>query len=299
MVARKFAVLCVLLALCAYVNAHAELVVPLGWNPNPSKTMPCGGGAPGTVAQSTWIAFTQAAVQWTVVAGDGVGPVTALLDPTGGTTFANVSNYVTLFTGQPSLTVAPQTFFFPVPNVTCTGKGGLCTVQVFSSSGWYACSTVAILPPCDNCTAPPPPPPVCLKATGMTFCTMMNDKNVEVPSGYSAAAIDIDTETTYISYLANKNVFSNGNDATCKSDYMTFLCALKTPPCAGSNGQAIGAACHSMCQAAMSACQLNATHTALYPCSTYPLCPGESADAHTITPMLFLIGALLSFGLLL
>ena len=37
--------------------------------------------------------------------------------------------------------------------MTCTGINSTCSIQVFSTSGWVACTSVNILPsPCVNCT---------------------------------------------------------------------------------------------------------------------------------------------------
>jgi len=285
--------LVVLVALFALCNGHAYITTPPGWNPSPS-TSPCTSFKPATVALASWRADEQASIVWTVIAGDGVGPVSLYIDPAGGEFNGALSNYtqIELSNEGASTTVAAHTFLFTVPDVNCTGPNKLCSIMAIATSNWKSCSTITILPPCTtNCTAPPPPPPHCVEATGMTFCSSLNQHAVMVPTGFDAATMDASASLTYTNYLANPKVFSNGNDPTCAKDYKAFLCALNTPPCPGSDGVAVGAACHSMCQAAMAACQLNATHANLYPCESYPLCPGEAA-ASTYTPFFTMIALL-------
>jgi hypothetical protein len=274
--------LVVLVALYDLSNAHAYLTTPPGWNTSPS-TSPCKTFTASNTALATWRANERVEIVWTVIATDGEGDVSVYLDTTGGN-FANFAtspgSYTQILSGGSSPSLGAHSMLLAIPDVNCTGgttKAPLCTIWA-TQGNWQSCSTVAILPPCTtNCTDPPLPPPKCEQATGLTFCTSLNNHDVLVPTGFSAATIDQGTKLTYDSYLTNVKVFSNGGAQNCKSLYKTFLCALETPPCPGSDGVAVGAPCHKMCTDAMAACQLNETHTNLYPCSDFPLCPGESA----------------------
>lgn len=290
----------VLVALYDFTNAHATLITPPGWNPSAS-TAPCSGFTISTSALATWRAGDSAVVEWQVLAGDGVGDVAIYLDSKGGnfTDFtASDARYTSILAAGASTTTGKKTFLIlNVPNVICTGTNKLCTIYARSASNWRSCSTVAILPPCtENCTIPTLPPPTCVVADNLGFCTALNKHAVMVPYGFSAAVIDAGTSAAYDAYRKNPNVFSNGLSTSCGSLYKKFLCTLNTPPCAGSDGKAEGAVCRKMCLDAMNACQLNATHTNLYPCETYPLCDGETDAASVSSPLVALIAL---FSLLL
>lgn len=287
-----------LVGLYDLTNAHATLVSPAGWNPSPA-TQVCSNFAKSNNALATWRAGDSVVVTWDVVAGDGTGDVAIYLD-TRGSNFsqstsreADLSQFVVLLAAGPSTSTGKKYFSIKVPDVTCNGTNGLCTIFARSTSNWRSCSTVAILPPCsENCTAPTVPPPTCVVATGMTFCTGINNRAVMVPYGFSPAVIDAGTYAAYESYRKNPNVFSNGESATCGKLYKEYICTLNTPPCAGSDGKAVGAVCRKMCRDAMSACQLNVSHVNLYPCDSYKLCDGETDAAVVSSPMLALVAIL-------
>jgi len=292
MSAKIVILLVVLVGLYDIVNAHAMLQTPPGWNTSPS-TSPCTSFTATTVALATWRAGDQVAITWVVVAGDGEGPVSVWIDYAGGSFNPfNAANYTQILVGGTSASIGPHTFISSaIPtDAVCTGKNGLCTIYAKAvGTSWQSCSTVSILPPCStNCTEPTLPPPACTEATQLSFCTALNGQNVMIPDGFSAGTIDAGTQLTYTNYLANPKVFSN-NGTTCAVAYKKFLCALEMPPCAGSNGIAVGAACHSMCTTAMNACKLNSTHANLYPCADLPLCPGESAAVVPIAPVFALL----------
>lgn len=89
------------LAVAQQIRGHARLTNPLPFNPNPSKALPCGGqNTPLSTGDIVKISYTQASViEWQVIAADGEGPLTMLVDPLGGTNF---SRQVTLQGNDPA-----------------------------------------------------------------------------------------------------------------------------------------------------------------------------------------------------
>ena len=60
------------LALVATAFGHARLVVPAPWNPNPTKSAPCGGSTE-LAATATWVQGSTVTIQWQLIAPDGAG----------------------------------------------------------------------------------------------------------------------------------------------------------------------------------------------------------------------------------
>jgi hypothetical protein len=137
----KYIALFTILFIC--VSGHAVLRTPTPWSTSPSTASPCGGGTAPTTGP-TFNAGSKQTVVWQVIAGDGAGPVTGLVDPAGGTNFVVA---VLGLQAEASPAVGTQTFTMTVPSVKCTGPGGLCTMQVKSSSNWQSCTSFAIAAP--------------------------------------------------------------------------------------------------------------------------------------------------------
>jgi len=127
------------LSLVLLVSGHAVLKSPKPWNTAASKTSPCGGGTAPTASATTWVPGSTVQIQWQVIAGDGAGAVTVLINTANGNTFSGTGTQI----GNPTA-VGTSNFAFTVPAVTCTGAGGLCSVQVKSSSNWFSCTSVKI-----------------------------------------------------------------------------------------------------------------------------------------------------------
>jgi len=264
--------------LCSLVFGHAKLNVPVAWNAQPSKASPCGGGPQPTDTGTSFTIGGSTNIIWQVVAGDGVGAVSLSVDPTGGTTFANP-----VVIGTPTA-VGTFTYPYTVPSVTCTGTGALCSIQVASSSGWFACSTVRFV----QAGTPPPPPGVnCKVASGLTFCSFLNGHNIEIQPGTDIVALDQTLATTYTTTLYNPNVFSTPNNTICQTDYKTFLCHEQFPYC----GQT--AACQSSCYDAIGKCGITTSHRGLYDCTQGPISCTDPAASSTIVVSFFVIAAAL------
>jgi len=123
------------------VKGHAILRVPTAWNTAESTTSPCGGSPFQITPDAVWTVGTQQQIVWDVTIGDGVGPVTAAIDPAGGTNFS-----VPVLQNGPSTTTGDHNFTVTVPNVQCTGVNNVCVMQVKSSSNWFSCTSLQVLP---------------------------------------------------------------------------------------------------------------------------------------------------------
>lgn len=268
--------------LCAYVSGHAKLVVPVGWNPEPSTAAPCGGitTAP-TRAKATWRVGETAIIEWNVVAGDGAGPVTAVLDTQGGTFTDNTATYTTLVADGASVGTGSKTFQFTVPDVACTGANKLCTIHVYSSSNWHACTSVKICNDDCNTTVVEKVP---VQANGLTFCTEYNGKTVLVDDGTAVTQVDAGVRVVFTNNLNNTNVFTNGKDSDCRGAYKKFLCGRGFPLNPGSDGQqVVGDNCRGICKTALQECGIvTALHASLYNCDALATCKGETSAASSL-----------------
>jgi len=250
-------VILLLSSLFGVVSGHAKLQTPAAWNTQPSKTSPCGGGSAPSLAAISWNVNTQVSIAWTVIAQDGSGVVSVKWDLAGGSNFQG--NATVLGSAN---AVGNYNFALLVPNVVATGPKGLITMQVFSSSGWFSCSSVQILG--SNLPLPPPPAPICVVPIDLAFCLSRNHVNVQIPGGYTANAVDKSITDSYTTTLHNTNVFSNGNSSACATAYKNYLCQTGLPNC----GQTY--ACKSLCQNALNLCGIQPAHITLYDCTQGP-----------------------------
>lgn len=266
-----YLLVCILVA----VHGHAVLRDPIPFNTNPTTTRFCGVNPitdnMKSTPQAIWQVGTTVTITWQVVAGDGAGPVIGGLDTKGGTNFSTP-----LWNGG-FTTTSTGTFkqSFTVPPVSCTAPN-FCTFGI-SSSGWYSCSTVSVV----NAAVPrqPPTAPQCKAISGRTsFCGATG--SVLVSNGADPDDVDAELASVYSANLGNNKVFNGAvTSSACTSSYKTLLCSVSLTPCDPATSQAITAteACHGQCQQTMDDCGIVQAHIDLYPCSTYPLCPGESA----------------------
>jgi len=278
---KTFLALIVVSYLIASVYGHAKLVSPVAFNPNPSKTAPCGGGALPSGAAANWPVGSTQTVSWTQVASDGGGQLSMYIDPKGST-----DNFMTTTGGSgtglvsvpfPYSTSQNQNYQFSltVPDVNCNGPSGLCSVVIFTETSWWACTLVSI----KTTNANPPPVFVnttngtCVNATGLTFCDMVNKHVVSVPTGQSAAQLDTSAQIAYTSTLANAKVLSTPGKPGCTSALKYLLCATlfksceyKGPASCDYYKGGVGCFCVTTCIQAQQLCGLNATHADLFGC---------------------------------
>jgi len=224
-----------------------------------------------TSSNTVWIAGTVVNITWQIVAADGEGTVTLSLDPTGNTTF---KNGVVIGT---TTSVIVYNFTYTVPaNTVCTGPGKLCTIQVASSSNWFACASVLVTP-----AGIPPPPTVpvssCVLATGLNFCSALNGHYVVVPTGVDPVALDATVASTYTANLYNPNVFTTPNATGCAANYKALVCGDQFPFCTQST------VCQATCNAAISACTLTVAEKNLYDCAQGPISCLDPNQAGTNT----------------
>ncbi|KAL0489860.1 hypothetical protein AKO1_009347 [Acrasis kona] len=251
--------------LAAVVLGHSKLTIPAAWNPNPSTTQPCGGGVAPNGPVVTYTQGNTYPLQWVVVASDGNGPITVSLDTNGGTTAFSVP--VTVAGVMPATGTKTYNFNITIPNVSCSGANGKCTMQVKSTSGWYACSSVAITSAVSTPSPAPSATGTCMKATGLTFCDSVNGNDVLVPFGQTdPITMDNVLRGTFNNNLNNPAVFATPNATFCQSNYKKFLCGRQFQPCDGSY---LGG-CNQACVALNSICSIKEVHIPLYPCDSYP-----------------------------
>jgi len=255
----------VLALFVASATAHAVSRDPIPWNVNPSTTAVCGGGTNTNTATQTYTVGQQMTIKWSVVASDGNGPVTAVLDTTGNTNFATGVS-IPLTGTQPSAGVGDYTFTATTPDVTCTGAGATCTLQLKSSSNWYSCATVKIVRSTGGSTTVAPTiPRTCVVGKGLTFCTWMNGQNVALPLGQiSAIAVDYTLQVTYNQYLANPQIFSTPDNPNCYGWFKKLLCGSTFQPCNERYGTG---GCNQACVNTNNYCGITQLHSTLYQCS--------------------------------
>lgn len=282
------------LILIVYCFAHSKLNFPTPWNPQPSKSNPCGGaGAPATPAANFKKGATVNLV-WQVIAGDGVGDVTVQIDTTGGTNFA--TPVVVTAVGPTPTTVGTFNFAITVPSVTCTGTGGFCTLRIFSTSNWFSCSSILITDTGGNV----PLPSTCVVPTTNSFCQMVRSKQVLLPGGQTKPdPYDVTLQQTFNSTLYNPLVFSTPNAPGCYDAFKYFFCGMNFPLCSKQP-----AGCQSYCLQAMSKCGVTETHKGLYNCTQYTntdfdatgTCPPKDASFGVkIVPSFILLISLVIF----
>lgn len=213
--------------------------------------------------------FLQVTINWNVIAGDGVGQLTARIDPTGGSSFADKTVITLTGSGANPTTTGAFTAQIPLPSdVTCD----TCTIQVKSSSNWFSCATVKIQAGTVTQTVPPPALGTCISPVGLTFCHELNGKSLNgLPDGRSATTVDAELSATHDNYLANTNVFQPISQDQCSENYRKYLCATTFTKC-GATTQS----CQSYCSYTTYFCALQSSHAGLYDCS---LNNGTTSDA--------------------
>jgi hypothetical protein len=269
--------------LIVLANGHAKLVSPIAFNPNPSKSAPCGGGATLASAAANWPPNSQQTISWTQVASDGGGQLKMYIDPKGTqgnfpTNVGDTPSATLVAVNFPYSTNANQNYQFniTVPDVDCNGPTGLCSVVIFTATSWWACTLVNIR------TSNVEKPAVvanttistCVTASGLSFCDMVNGQSVSIPFGQTLAQLDESAKISYNTTLENPRVFSTPTKAGCLSSYKYLMCATIFKSCnyLGINcdyyqGYA-GCFCVTTCTQASKLCSLNVTHTDLLGCAT-------------------------------
>jgi len=241
----------------APVESHNALYSPTPWSPTPVMVHPCGGGYPLSVAQATWPSLTNQTIVWRVI-GDGFGKIHAKIDPNGGTNFSILAAE---WSEPPVLGLNNYTFL--VPNLTCAGSNGLCSIQIASEDGWASCTSVFI---CQGCVPAPPPRPICERAPRLNYCKYDDRRDILVGAGFNAKQIDQMINRTVTDYLPV--IFSNGNNISCQQAYRHYLCATILPTC-GMDTQKV---CASQCLNFIDLCVIEPSHAELYNCSLLPEC---------------------------
>jgi len=218
---KNFLAFALLLSLVFYISCHARLSNLADWNPNFSKTSPCGGGAQPTKKAGTLVIGNTVVFTWQIIASDGVGTVTAAIDTTGGTTF----NTPLALTGTQPTAIGTYTFSATVPSLTCTGASTdgskLCTIQLQSSSGWFSCTSLEIVATGSQVVTIPQK---CVYPSSLTFCSMVNGQNVNIPDlGQDLASYDQTVQNTFYNTLYNPLVFQTPNISSCGSYYKKII----------------------------------------------------------------------------
>jgi len=239
----------------------------------------------------------QFTITWDVIAADGNGPVTMLIDPTGLQNFQTATNVP--LTGATPTTVGTYTFTGTTPALTCAGTGNTCVVQLSSSTDWFSCATVSILTAGKNqTTASPTLPQICSIAKGLTFCTWMNNQQVVVPPGVlSPIQLDWLVQATYNSYLANPLVFTTPTNPQCAGWFQKLLCGINFQPCNQFYGTG---GCNQACVNTNNFCSVTQLHSTLYNCTkisnTGSDLTGNCSGAGTIkvSAVVMIVSALLS-----
>jgi len=307
-------IFCVAILLPVAVLGHAQLESPSAFNPSPSKTAKCGGVNAGPV--NTLPAGALQTLSWKIIAGDGTGALSMMVDPTGTTgNFPSVHNgalpagsqaqVVTLteLDGTPSAVGSSyrHTFTWPA-GLTCTGTIGgatnVCTAQVFSTSDWVACfafvttapvqaggsstGSAAVLGACEIAT---------FQAGSNPLCSTVAGQNVFVPIGFTVDLLDTLARSTLETNLVNPRVFSNAQEVpptglitSCYTCYVKYLCGDTFRLC-NKNGVITGpaaGACLSSCREFTCYCGLTEFHKSLYNCGKYSNAQFDSVTNCTI-----------------
>jgi len=258
--------------LCA---AQQHLLSPSPWNFYPTPSFPCGGGYALTAPQRYWESGSTAQISWRIIGNQTNNfSLDANVDPSGGTSFTvNLLFNATIEqTGVTLLTVT-------VPNLTCTGINGTCSLQV-SSGGWYECSSISIVPPCQNCTPEIVPPPTCVTAETLNFCTHMNNSKISLKAGYSYTNLDLMVEKVYTNYSLFPYLV-NASSEKCQSVMKIYLCDSVFPPCEGSSHSL----CEEKCSSFISECGVIESYQSVYNCSSLSKCPNNRYHEYDMVTM--------------
>jgi len=295
------AVVC--LSLVSHVAAHAKLNMPLAWNPSPSKTAPCGGGAaypsiPVQTSDSTYPSYDLKTgqawqFQWQLVAGDGSGPVMVGVDSTYGTNFQGIGTASVVSGPDTQIDVlGTYTLSITIPSgLVCTGgiQGNLCSMQFKNQNGWYACATVTTDLSVANNNSISSVQATCVQpgAQRMFFCTntagnfglnaarfgiwVVNTPALQTATGFTDQ--DSIANATFWQNMRSALVFSTAKNPdgsfnqNCFQAYHRYLCGQMFPACTGTQNSGLEA-CKSACYSAIDACGLNPSHQNLFDCAT-------------------------------
>jgi len=226
--------------------------------------------------------------EWKLIASDGAGMVSMIIDsagnpsnfPTsnGGTTSANTLNQVAVSGTTPTNVGTTYTFTYNMPALTCTGSLGgrtdICIAQISSVSDWVACFAFAY-----NAvsTTGGTPAYTCVTASGLTACPMINGKQVNLPDGETLASLDASVQATINQNFNESRVFLTGNapaapgqpQTPCEQSYRAYLCGATFGACARNGGSPPPISpCAAVCSQFECWCSLNPIHAYLYSCAT-------------------------------
>ncbi|KAJ2991983.1 hypothetical protein HDV02_003368 [Globomyces sp. JEL0801] len=246
-------------------DAHAVLQVPLPFNPNPSKTGPCGGASFSKTTSTIYRLKTdgQLPFTWNVIAGDGGGTLSASIDPLGGTNFTLPTS---LNFNAP--TVGQYSTELTLPSVSCT-KNNPCTMQIKTSANWFSC----FLFETGNYTAKDLYPSMIkscasVGANTMTYCQSMNNNQVVLPETNNFVFQDSANQVFYNSVINNTNVMVNGTNELCQSMLKNYICGSTLQYCGTSSHLTGMDNCY--CESMKKNCGITESHDALFNCSTLP-----------------------------
>jgi hypothetical protein len=206
----------------------------------------------------------QYAMNWRVIAGDGSGDVTGLVDVNGGTNFT--VPIVDLLGNAPA--VNSYTFPFSLPNVTCNPY---CTAQIKSSSNWYSCFSFRAGGQSDFTSRPQEIRYQCKQVNNMGFCNHLNGKRVNVAIGTNENQLDSQIGLFYQQSINNQNVMTSGTSEDCTSRLKYLLCGQQFEYCGTSAYLKVPDQCY--CADTIQACGVTESHQSLFDCSKSPACP--------------------------
>lgn len=283
-----------LLALVPAVSGHSQLNSPAAWNPRPSKRSPCGGGA--ATSPTVLVPGQDWDFDWQVVAGDGRGPVTIKVDAAAGTNFG-----ATVFTTEnfPN----KGRFPFKIPAAQTAGLSGPITLQLKSSTNWYACASinaqaaqaVTDAPTSGGTTnAPTTAAPRCQTAAGLQMCAGINGKSIAVAPGRSLAQMESGLLVDRDAALGNPAVFDKSSNAGCIDALTKTMCAMTFPACAVDERTKVGAVCQNNCQNLNNMCVTNPIHADLFLC-TDPMYSATTTDITGACPAVGAVGTTYEF----
>jgi len=246
--------------LLAVVEGHNRLLSPMPWSPFPIKVQPCGGGFRISKPLAYWQVGSVQNITWTSI-GDGLGNVTVSLDPEGGSNFTvQLDVFVVDVLGAFNYSIK-------VPKIAC--RNGVCSLQVASTSGWFECTSLAIVPPCQNCPSPALNSS-CLLAQNLSYCSSKNGVKVQIVDGFLLKNIDEMTRWGVNAYLNMTTIFSRRSNEDCIHTYHEYMCDSLFPPCGAKSG-----ICRTECEQLASTCGLLPGHAELYDCAVLPPCSAK------------------------
>jgi hypothetical protein len=258
------AYICIVGLLAAITHQHAVLTFPRPWDPNPSKSNPCGNSNAAQTGDIVNITVGETIfIQWRVVAGDGSGDVTGMIDPTGGKDFTVP---ITSLVGK-APGVGSYTYQFQMPNVSCPND--ICTAQIKSSSNWYSCFSFRASGQSSFKLDPSLlTRKVCRNVNNLGFCNHLNGKNVLVPVGANENQIDGQLTGFYEQSVNNPNVMTMGSSQACQSRLKFIICAQQFTDYCGRSS-ILTMPDQSYCDETLDACKVTDSHLGLFNCTQF------------------------------